>query len=255
MKVAAWNVNSIKSRLQHLKDWSADFHPDVVLLQELKCQDPDFPYMEIEEMGYHCAVFGQKAYNGVAILSKIPIKEVRKGIPGFQDEQSRYIEADLENGITVSSIYVPNGSEIGSDKYQYKMSFYAALHAYLKDRLSQEKPFVMGGDFNVAKESIDIHDPDKVGERILCSQAERHHLNSLINLGYADSYRVFEPHKQYFSWWDYRAGSWDQDKGWRIDYVLTCPYATDMLTAVGIDKTPRGWEKPSDHTPVWVEIS
>ena len=253
MKIVSWNVNSIKSRLEHFLKWQAEFQPDVILLQELKGVEENFPFLEMEQAGYQCAVYGQKAYNGVAIISKHPIDDVTKHLPDFDDEAARYIEGTVK-GIRVASVYVPNGQKVGSEKYAYKMQFYDSLYDHMKQSLNNEQPFVVGGDFNVAFNDNDVAEPDRVRNRILFSAEERRVLKKLTNLGYADSYRIFDPNSKAFSWWDYREGSFQRDKGFRIDHILTSPHATDLLSAAGIDRTPRGWEKPSDHTPVWAEF-
>jgi len=253
MKIAAWNVNSIKSRLDHATQWIQEFQPDVVLLQELKCTTENFPYMEVEALGYHTAVYGQKTYNGVAILSKLPIENVKTGLPGFEDEHARYIEGTI-NGVEVASIYVVNGSEVGSEKFEYKMRFYSALNDYLHKKREEETPYIIGGDFNVGFDEKDVWNPEKYQNRVLFSLPERQHLRTLVNMGYTDTFRAFYPAEHAYSWWDYREGSWQKDQGLRIDYLFASPQAADRLTAAGIDKTPRGLEKPSDHTPVWCEI-
>jgi exodeoxyribonuclease-3 len=254
MKIAAWNVNSINARFTHLARWVEAFQPDVVLLQELKCADAGFPHLEVQALGYHAAIYGQKAYNGVAILTRTPPLAVRTGIPGFADEHSRYIEADLAEGVTVASIYVPNGMEVGSSKFTYKLDFYAALAAYLETVRARETAYVLGGDFNVCADAIDVYDPDKWRGRIHFSLPERQALRRLLHPGLIDTFRALHPDLQQYSWWDYREGRFDRDEGLRIDYMFATAQAADRLLAAGIDPTPRGWDKPSDHTPVWVEM-
>lgn len=251
MKIAAWNVNSINVRQGHLLQWLARAEPDVVLLQELKGQAEAFPHLEVQAMGYDAAVLGQKAYNGVAVLSRIPITAQRPGLPGFDDDQARYIEADLANGWTVASVYIPNGMDLAASKFTYKMAFYAALSQYLGQVRGRETPFVLGGDFNAAYHDNDVHDPVKFRDRLLYSPQERAALRGLLHQGYTDTFRILHPNDRLFSWWDYREGRFDRDEGVRIDYLLASPHAATRLTASGIDPTPRGWEKPSDHTPVW----
>ncbi|MBA4117617.1 MAG: exodeoxyribonuclease III [Candidatus Puniceispirillum sp.] len=260
MKIATWNVNSVGARLPHLMRWIQEDAPDVALLQEIKCVSEAFPYETIEDMGYNVVAFGQKSYNGVAILSKFPLEDVTRGLPTFeQDTQARYIEA-VTNGVRVASIYVPNGSEVGSDKFSYKMAFYGALGDHAAQSLSYGEPLVWGGDYNVAPYAQDMHDPALSGEpRILCSVEEQRALRTLISQGFCDGLRqVFpatqEAGKGLFSWWDYRAGSFNRNKGFRIDHLLLSPQASDRLEAAGIDAHTRGWERPSDHAPVWITL-
>lgn len=260
MRIATWNVNSVKARLPHVEDWLRTFSPDVLLLQELKCEEQAFPREALEDLGYNLAICGQKTYNGVAILSRTPLEDVQCGLPTFEgDTQSRYIEA-VTNGVRVASVYVPNGQEVGSDKYAYKLEFYQRLLAHLKALLRYEEACVIGGDYNVAPEVVDGHSPAAFHDgRILCSGPERAAFHQLTHLGYSDSLRALYPAhtpqgQHLYSWWDYRAGSWPQNKGYRIDHLLLSPQASDRLKAGGIDMTPRGWERPSDHTPVWVEV-
>ncbi len=254
MKIATWNVNSIRSRLDHFLKWQADFKPDVVLLQETKCTNDNFPSLEIEAEGYNMIAHGQKSYNGVAIIARGNIVENHTSLPDFEDEQCRYIEATIDGVFRVASVYVPNGSEVGSDKFDYKLRFYDALHKHLRSRMGEDTPFIVGGDYNVAFDDKDVYDPAKYRKRVLFSRPERQALHTLTNLGYADVLRIFEPSAHLYSWWDYREGSWAKDQGLRIDHLLANPQATDKLKSAGIDKTPRGWEKPSDHTPVWCEV-
>jgi exodeoxyribonuclease III len=255
VKIAAWNVNSIKARLAHLSRWLAAFQPDVLLLQELKCADDSFPYLEVHAMGYHPSAHGQKAYNGVAILTRTPPLAVRAGLPGFADTQARYLEADLAEGLTVASIYVPNGSEVGSEKFAYKLGFYDALAAYLTEVRGREAPYLLGGDFNVCLDDLDVYDPDKWRGRIHFSLPERQALRRLLHPGLVDTFRALSPDARRYSWWDYREGRFERDEGLRIDYLFATAQAADRLTGAGIDPTPRGWDKPSDHTPVWVTLS
>jgi exodeoxyribonuclease-3 len=226
----------------------------VILLQELKCMEEGFPHLEVQALGYHAAIFGQKSYNGVAILTRTPPLAVRRGIPGFADEHSRYIEADLAEGFTVASIYVPNGMDLASSKFTYKLEFYAALATYLAEVRTREVPYFLGGDFNVCAEEIDVYAPDKWRGRIHFSLPERQALRRLFHDGLTDTFRALHPDTQKYSWWDYREGRFARDEGLRIDYMLATAQAADRLRAAGIDPTPRGWDKPSDHTPVWVEV-
>jgi exodeoxyribonuclease III len=254
MKIAAWNVNSVRARLDHLARWITAFQPDVVLLQELKCADDAFPHLEVQALGYQAAVHGQKSYNGVAILTRTPPVAVRPGLPGFSDDQARYLEADLANGLTVASVYVPNGMDLASAKFTYKLDFYAALARHLAHVRQQEIPYLLGGDFNVCRDDADVYDPDKWRGRIHFSLPERRALRTLLHVGFSDSFRTFNPHARQYSWWDYREGRFDRDEGLRIDYLLASPQAMDRVQTAGIDSSPRSWDKPSDHVPVWVTV-
>jgi exodeoxyribonuclease-3 len=258
IKIATWNVNSVNARLPNVVEYLRENPLDIVLLQELKCVEEAFPALEIGDLGYNVAVFGQKTYNGVAILSKFPIDEVIRGIPEFQDDQSRYIEAviSVPNGaIRVASVYVPNGGEVESDKFQYKMRFFDALNTHLKNTLKYEEVFLVGGDYNVAFEDIDVHNPAELRGTTCFHPKEQQKFASILNLGFDDSFRKKNPDLKEFSWWDYRAGGWQNNKGMRIDYILTSPEASDKITNCWVDKTPRGKEKASDHTVVVCELA
>jgi exodeoxyribonuclease-3 len=231
-----------------------DTQPDIVLLQEIKCEDKDFPCGPIEDLGYNIALFGQKTYNGVAILAKKPIEDVTRGLPTFSDdENSRYIEAVVET-TRVASVYVPNGQAVGSEKYQYKMKFLEGLRDHLSSILLFEEACVIGGDYNIAPEDRDVSQPDLWQGEILCSAAERQHFQSLLHLGYYDALRLHHQGPGPFSWWDYRSGAWQRDNGLRIDHLLLSPLAVDLTEASGVDRAPRAKEKASDHAPVWCVI-
>lgn len=254
MKIATWNVNSVKSRLEHLIKYLKEYSPDVVLLQELKCMTEAFPAMEVEDAGYNIAVHGQKTYNGVAILSKYPIEDVETTLPGDDsDEQARYIEA-VTNGIRVASVYVPNGQSPGSDKFQYKMNFFDRLREHAENLLQYDEKLVIGADYNVAPDDIDVYDPESLRGSTCFHPDEQSKFKAIEALGFTDAFRALHPNRQQFSWWDYRGGAWNYNKGYRIDHLLLSPLAADALTAADVETTPRGWEKPSDHTPVWCEI-
>lgn len=254
MKIVTWNVNSIRARLENITGWLRDNQPDVVLLQETKCQNHDFPQEAIEDCGYNIAIHGQKSYNGVAILSKHPIEDIIRGIPAFEeDEQARYIEA-VTNGTRVASVYVPNGSDIGTEKYHYKLKFLERLRQHLKQTLLFEEAFVIGGDYNIAPTDEDVNDPKGWHEQILCSTAERKSLRAILNLGYSDAMRVHHTGKGPYTWWDYRSGAWQKDDGLRIDLLLLSPQAVDLLSGSGVDREPRGLEKASDHAPTWCTL-
>lgn len=258
-KIATWNVNSIKSRLPHLIEYlRGDNAPDILLLQELKCTNDTFPYMEIEDAGYNIAAHGQKTYNGVAILSRYPIDDVIKELPGeTEDDHARYIEAVIsldKKAIRVASIYVPNGQSPDSDKFQYKMRFFDRLYNHINNLLQYDEALILGGDYNVAPGNIDVYDPKELNGTTCFHIDERRKFHKLLGLGLTDAYRAIHNNKQQFSWWDYRAGCWQGNKGMRIDHLLLSPEAADMLANSDIYMEPRGKEKPSDHTPVWCSL-
>lgn len=269
IKIASFNVNSVKARLPRVLEWLKISNPDIVLLQELKCVEEAFPFEAFFDAGYNAAVYGQKTYNGVAILSKFKIEDVIKGLPnldGESDEQARYIEAVIpikNSAIRVASIYVPNGGgEITggvelerSPKFLYKLKFYDRLKSHLAKVLAHDEIQIFGGDFNVAAEAIDVYDPKSFEGQILFHPLERQKFRSLLHLGLIDSYRAFHQQHQAFSWWDYRGGGWQHNKGVRIDYLLASPQAADKISATSIeDKGVRDQEKASDHCPVVVEL-
>ena len=257
MKIATFNVNSVKARLPRVLEWLEDAQPDIALLQELKCQDQDFPALEFSSLGYRSEVHGQKTYNGVAILSKHPVENVLRGLPGDpEDEQARYIEGTV-NGVRVASIYLPNGNPVDGPKFPYKLSWMDRLVAHVRDTLlPTEQPIVLGGDYNIVPGDDDVYDPSKWSNDALCRPESRARFRALLNLGLTESWRALHPNAAHqYSYWDYVQGRWQKDEGVRIDHLLLSPQAADRLTACEIDKTPRGKEKPSDHTPVWCEIA
>lgn len=258
VSICSWNVNSVNSRIEHLENVLKNNSPDIVLLQELKCMEEKFPRERIEDCGYNVAMKGQKTYNGVAILSKTPLEDVITCLPGEEDsEQARYIEAITTikgKVLRVASVYVPNGQAVDSDKFTYKMGFFSNLHSHLKNMREADEIFCIGGDYNVAPENNDVYDPKKLEGSIGFHIDERTWFRKLEGLGYGDSFRLHNPQKQGFSWWDYRAGSWQNDKGMRIDSILISPEAADIMEDAWIDSTPRGWEKPSDHTTIYVKL-
>lgn len=252
MRLATWNVNSLKVRLPHLLDWLAQNPVDVVCLQETKQQDADFPYSALLAAGYHSVFSGQKTYNGVAILSRIPANEVQYGIRDFEDEQKRVISATI-NDVRVVCVYIPNGQAVDSDKYQYKLKWLAALRSWLQEELRRHPKLVVLGDYNIAPEDRDVHDPAAWQGNILVSEAERDAFRGLLQLGLRDAFRLFEQEEKSYSWWDYRMMAFRRNQGLRIDHILI----SDALDCTGcmIDKTPRKLERPSDHTPVIAELS
>ncbi|MBC8337503.1 MAG: exodeoxyribonuclease III [Alphaproteobacteria bacterium] len=265
VKIATWNVNSIKARLPRVLEWLAEFQPDVALLQELKCVDDAFPTLEIGDAGYNVATAGQKTYNGVAILSKTPIDVELTELPGDEsDEQARYIEALISpeggNVIRVASIYLPNGNptrdEDGSDseKYRYKLRWMERLVSHAQELLKTEDAFVLGGDYNICETDDDVYNPAGFADDALCRPESRGLYRRLMHLGLTNAFRAFNTAPHTYSYWDYQRGAWPKDNGLLIDHLLLSPQAADRLTASGIDKTPRGKEKASDHTPVWCEL-
>jgi len=266
IKIASFNVNSINARLPRLLEWLKVSNPDIVLLQELKCVEENFPREALLDAGYNAAVHGQKTYNGVAILSKFRIEEVEKNCFTKDDEQSRYIEALVTvhgKVLRIASVYVPNGGgELApaqqladSEKFKYKMRFFDAMHAHLKNSLQADEAFVLGGDFNVAVEEIDLYDPKNFAGQLLFHPEERQKMRAILNLGMIDSYRAYHQQTQGFSWWDYRGNAWNNNKGFRIDYLLASPKAADLIESADIeDKGVRDQEKASDHCPVTVTL-
>ena len=257
MRIATWNVNSVKSRLPHLLDYLKEASPDVLCLQELKCVDEAFPRAEVEGAGYNVATHGQKAYNGVAIVSKRPC-EVTRGLPGDpHDEQARYIEAVVpgETGIVrVASIYAPNGNPVGTEKYSFKLTFMDRLIAHARNLLKLEEPLVLAGDYNVIPEPRDAKDIALWRADALYLPPSREKLRMLHALGLTDALRATSDAGGLYTFWDYQAGAWQKDNGIRIDHLLLSPQAADRLRAVAIDKETRAREKPSDHVPIWIEL-
>ena len=251
MKIATWNVNSLKVRLPHLLTWLADNPVDVLCLQETKLTDDKFPVAEINAAGYQVAFSGQKTYNGVAILSKHPIADVVKNNPRYADEQQRIIAATIE-GIRVVCAYVPNGQAVGTDKYGYKLAWLASLREWLAEELAThaENGLAILGDYNIAPDDRDVHDPLAWAGQVLCSDKERAALGALMELGLTDSFRLFEQLEKSFSWWDYRGLGFRLNKGLRIDHILLSAPLAKRCTACVIDRVPRKWEQPSDHAPV-----
>ena len=258
MKICTWNVNSIKARLPNVENFLKEENPDIALLQELKCVEENFPKLEIEELGYNCEIFGQKTYNGVAILSKHPIDEVTRGIPEFDDDKARYIEAIIShnNGaVRVASVYVPNGQQIGSEKFKYKMDFFEALNTHLNNIKNYDEPIIIGGDFNVAPEDIDVYDPKSLKGTVCFHPDEQAKFRKIINSGYIETYRALNPTTEEFSWWDYRGNGWQYNKGLRIDFLLSNPKAFDQVKSSEILTRTRGEQKASDHAPVIAEYN
>jgi len=257
--IATWNVNSIKSRLDLLLRWLQEAQPDVVCLQELKCVDEAFPRAEIEAAGYNAAVHGQKTYNGVAILSRLPIEDVTTGLPGDdEDEQARFVEAVVSTGsgsVRVAGIYLPNGNPAPGPKYDYKLAWMERLHTHAAARLELEEPFVIAGDFNVIPHRRDARRPEAWVDDALFLPATRAAWRGLSSLGFTDALRACDEADGLYTFWDYQAGAWQKNNGIRIDHLLLSPQAADRLLAVRVDKHVRSWERPSDHVPVVAELA
>jgi exodeoxyribonuclease-3 len=253
LKIASWNVNSLKVRLPHLLDWLAEATPDVVCLQELKLEDANFPRAEIEAAGYHVAFSGQKTYNGVALLARSPIEDVVCGNPHFPDEQKRLISGTVD-GVRVVGAYMPNGQEVGCDKYDYKLRWLDALAVWLDGELQRHPQLALGGDYNIAPDDRDVHDPQRWRDCILVSEPERAAFRRLLALGLSDSFRLFEQPEKTFSWWDYRMLGFQKNLGLRIDMILLSQPLAEKCTAAGVDRGPRKRERPSDHAPVWATL-
>ena len=254
MKIATWNVNSLNVRHGHVIEWLDIAKPDVLVLQEIKQVTDALNQASFEAVGYQAVASGQKTYNGVAVISRGEAVDIVTDFPGFEDPQRRILVATID-GVRVINLYVPNGSSVGSEKYDYKLGWLKALHGFLESELEQHDDLVVLGDFNIAPDDRDVYDPEKWGDDILCSPLEREALQGLIDLGLSDVYRQFEQPEQSFSWWDYRAAGFRRNAGLRIDLILASEAMASRCTASYIDKEPRTWERPSDHTPVIAEFS
>ncbi|MDD3181702.1 MAG: exodeoxyribonuclease III [Alphaproteobacteria bacterium] len=253
MRIASWNVNSVRARLNNITSWLESVRPDVLLMQEIKCQTDDFPRFEFEALGYQCHVVGQKSYNGVALLTRSPATDIIKALPG--DTQARYIEATVM-GIRIASLYLPNGNPIGSDKYEYKLAWMERLKHRVQALLEKETPFILGGDFNVIPTSADVYDPKGWEQDALFHIRTRATYRDLLNMGLTEAYHALHPQEQQaYTFWDYQAGAWQHNLGLRIDHFLVSPEAADRLHSCEIDRGPRGQEKASDHTPIMLTLS
>lgn len=253
MKLATWNVNSLKVRLPHLTDWLQSTQPDVVCLQELKLEDAKFPREPLEMLGYAAVFSGQKTYNGVAILSRHAIEDVQVGLPGFEDPQKRVIAATTA-GVRTVCLYAPNGQAVGSEKYDYKLRWYAALRDWLEKEIVRHPRLAVLGDLNIAPEDRDVHDPKAWEGQVHVSEPERAAFRALLGLGFKDAFRLFEQAEKSYSWWDYRMMGFRRNAGLRIDFVLLSAPLASECTGCTIDKAPRKLERPSDHTPVIAEL-
>jgi len=254
MKIATWNVNSLKVRLPHVLDWLAVAQPDVLCLQETKLTDENFPADEIRSAGYHVVYSGQKTYNGVAIISKTEAGDIITDIPGLDDPQRRILGATID-GVRILNLYVVNGQEVGSEKFDYKLYWLGRVADHITEQLKSHQRFVTLGDFNIAPEDRDVYDPEAWHERILCSTPERNALQKLLELGLSDVFRQFDQEDGSFSWWDYRAAAFRRNMGLRIDLILASKALAAACTACSIDREPRRLERPSDHAPVVAQFS
>jgi exodeoxyribonuclease-3 len=264
--IATWNVNSIKARLPAVLRWLERARPDVALLQEIKTVDDGFPAEAIQDLGYQCAVHGQKSYNGVAILSRIGLEDVERGLPEAPagdenpsapaDEQARYIEAVVGGSapLRVASIYLPNGNPSDSDKFGYKLAWMERLRTHAAGLVRRDEAVVLGGDYNVCPTDGDVYDPAGWADDALCRPESRERFRALLHLGYTDAVAVRHPRPGVYTYWDYQGGAWQKDNGLRIDHLLLSPLAADRLDDSGVDRVPRGEPKASDHTPVWVRL-
>lgn len=260
VKIATFNVNSIKARLPRVLEWLQAEQPDVACLQEIKCVDENFPAIEFEDLGYHVEVHGQKTYNGVALLSKYPIEDVKRGLDGidFPDDdelpcQARYIEATINN-IRIACIYLPNGNPVPGIKYDYKLRWMERLNHRAQELLETEQKVVLSGDFNIMPHDEDCYDPRGYASDAACLPESRAKYRTLLNMGYTDAFRQLTPSGQNYTFWDYQRGAWQKDNGLRIDMHLLSPQALDILKDCKVNRVPRAQEKASDHTPLWLEI-
>ncbi len=263
MLIATWNVNSIRTRLSQIIDWINQVNPDILCLQETKVMDNSFPAEPFKKLGYSVEVYGQKSYNGVAIISKIKVENVQKGFFGCRDanqnmdifqDQKRLISAVI-NGIRIINVYVPNGSALGSDKFEYKINWLSCLASFLDEQEKKGELLCLMGDFNVAPSNLDIHDPEKYEGGIMASQLERSALNNVLKGRLIDSFRIFEKTPGHWSWWDYRNNAYELNKGWRIDHIYISKELSSKLKSCVIDSSPRGNSRPSDHVPVMIDLS
>ena len=259
MKIATWNINGVRARLQNAVTWLTETSPDVACFQEIKSVDEDFPAGAFEDLGYNVAVHGQKGFNGVSILSRRPFDEVAvRGLPGDEaDTHARYIEVVVAHAggvVRIGNLYLPNGNPIGTDKFAYKLAWMQRLRERTADLLKLEEPLLLVGDYNVIPEPADAKNPQAWTEDALFQPETRAAYRSLVNLGLTDVVRACHPGPGVYTFWDYQAGAWQKDHGIRIDHILASPQAADRLVTTGIDKFTRGWEKPSDHVPVWIEL-
>ncbi|MCK1653744.1 exodeoxyribonuclease III [Bradyrhizobium sp. 149] len=258
IRIATWNVNSVRQRIDLLLTWLKECQPDIVCLQEIKCVDEAFPRLEIEALGYNVVTHGQKTFNGVALLSKLRFDETKSGLAGDdEDAHARFLEGvvTLKRGVLrIACLYLPNGNPVGTEKYPYKLKWMSRLLDYSKERLKTEEPLILAGDFNVIPHARDVHNPAAWTEDALFKTETRESFQSLLGLGLTDALRAVTDEPGLYTFWDYQAGAWQKNHGLRIDHLLLSPQASDRLANVGIDSYVRSWEKPSDHVPVWADL-
>src|SRR5690348_12281030 len=258
MRIATWNVNSIRQRIEPVMAWLKETQPDIVCLQEIKCTDDAFPRLEIESLGYNVVTHGQKTFNGVALLSKLPFDETKSGLAGDdEDAHARFLEGvvTLKSGVLrIACLYLPNGNPANTDKYPYKLKWMSRLFEYSRERLLLEEPLILAGDYNVIPAEIDVHNPELWVSDALFLPQTRASFRALTHLGLTDAIRATTDSDGVYTFWDYQAGAWQKNNGIRIDHLLLSPQAADRLVTAGIDKHVRAWEKPSDHVPVWIEL-
>jgi len=258
MKIATWNINGVRARIESATAWVRDAAPDIVCLQEIKSEDDKFPAEAFEDLGYNVAIHGQKGFNGVAVLSRLPIDSAEPGLAGDDaDDQARFLTVTVSTdtgALTVVSLYLPNGNPVASDKFAYKLAWMERLRAWAVDRLAEEEMFVLAGDYNVIPGARDARFPERWSDDALAQPETRAAYRRLVHLGLTEAYRACDDNDGAFTFWDYQAGAWQKNNGIRIDHMLLSPQAADRLVGADIDKRTRGWEKPSDHVPVVIEL-
>jgi exodeoxyribonuclease-3 len=258
MKIASWNVNSLNVRWPHVERWCGEAQPDVLSLQETKLPDEKFPHEAVQALGYHCVFSGQKSYNGVAILSREPLRDIVTDVDGLDDPARRILAATIgegERALRIINLYVVNGQSVGSEKYVHKLHWLKHVHQFLRSELARHPRMAVMGDFNIAPHDRDVHDPEAWHEQVLCSTPERDALRGIVELGFTDSFRMFSEEGGQYSWWDYRQGAFRRNLGLRIDLILASEALRARMLSASIDRTPRTWERPSDHTPVLLELA
>ncbi|MEP3047328.1 MAG: exodeoxyribonuclease III [Roseibium sp.] len=259
MKIATWNINGVKARLETVLTWLKEESPDVACLQEIKSVDENFPRQSFEDLGYNLEIHGQKGFNGVALLSKMPLENVERRLPGNEaDEQARYIEASVSvtsGAIRFGCLYLPNGNPLGTEKFPYKLEWMDRLIIHAEKRLAEETPFLLLGDYNVIPDPIDAKNAANWADDALFQPESRQKFRTLLNLGFTEAIRSCTEAPETYTFWDYQAGAWQKNNGIRIDHILMSAQTTDKMIGSGIDKHVRGWEKPSDHVPVWVDLA
>jgi exodeoxyribonuclease-3 len=253
-KIATWNVNSLRVRLPQVLDWLSAMQPDVLALQETKLPDPDFPETAFTDLGYQVVYSGQRTYNGVAVIARTPARDAITDLPGLEDPQRRVLAVTV-GSVRVINLYIPNGESVSSDKFQYKLNWLRSLDLFLKQELKKYSQVVVLGDFNIAPEAIDVHDPKQWEGHVLFSEQERSAFQAMLELGFVDCYRALNPTEKAYSWWDYRLNAYKRNLGLRIDHILASSAFAEHCTLCQVDKTPRGHERPSDHAPVVAEFT